>query len=384
MSKKISILGSTGSIGRAAISLLSNELKKEFKVNSLSFHTNAKLALEQAKLVNAKTVIATSREGYLQIQNILPADIELKFGQEALKEECQNPEIDIILIAIVGISGLKPTLDSIINSKRLIALANKESIICGWHLIKKKLEGSKTKIIPVDSEHNSLFRLLKSTSSSYVEDVFITSSGGNFAGREFSSLKHLTPKEVTSHPVWNMGSKISVDSSTMANKGLELIEVCNLFKIEESKVGVFIAKGSVLHAGVNLKDGSSLWFLSMPDMKNHISHAILDEEIKNIGLNKVLPLQNLSSVSFTEVKKEEFPIFFIAKEVANSKSIQKAISFNILNEIAVENFLLTKIPYTDILKIIEENINFNPLNFKFETIEEVLEFNQLLRTKLNF
>jgi 1-deoxy-D-xylulose-5-phosphate reductoisomerase len=225
----------------------------------------------------------------------------------------------------------------------------------------------------VDSEHNSLFRLLSNFKREEVANIFITASGGPFFGSKFESLTDVSIQDVVRHPIWNMGAKISVDSATMANKGLELLEACKLFEIEESKIDAFVCKGSLLHAGVNLNDGSSLWFLSKPDMKNHISHAILGGSIESLQIPQISPLE-ISKLTFEELKKDEFPIFFIAREVAKNGDLCETISFNILNEVAVAKFLAGKIKYTEILKIIEKNIGYNPSNHKFLNISEINEY----------
>lgn len=385
MKKRISILGSTGSIGCSAVSLLLNDLKGVFEVDALSFHQNAELAVKQAVLLGAKELVATSIEGYkaaLHLCSEIP-NLVLKFGEGALEEVCKNSKTEVILVAIVGLIGLKPTLDSILKEEsRIVALANKEAIICGWHLIKQKLISSKTKVIPVDSEHNSLSRLLQIFNRDIIKSVFITASGGPFLGKPFSSLNDVTSSEVLKHPIWNMGSKISVDSATMANKSLELIEACLLFDLEEHQIDVFVAKNSILHAGVHLVDRSSIWFLSNPDMKLHIAHAILNGEISSLNLLPVNPAKQINSLEFEELKESEFPIFFIGKEVAKSKDIGRAISFNVLNEIAVKKFLMGKIKYTEILNIISDNLGHNLHNFQFKNLEEIQSFSEDLSNKI--
>jgi 1-deoxy-D-xylulose-5-phosphate reductoisomerase len=383
--KKIGILGSTGSIGSSAISLIKNELKEKVCVSFLSFHFNAELALQQAIAVKTRDVFATSKEGYQAFKKIYDGnEITLHFGDEALIEACKNEDLDVILLAIVGVYGLKFALSSISsNKKRTLAIANKEAIICGSHLINENLKNSKTKIIPVDSEHNSLFRLLSSLSSDAIEGVFITASGGPFLGRKFEDLKDVSLKDVVKHPVWSMGAKISVDSATMANKGLELIEASKLFNIKASKIKAFVCKGSTLHAGINLHDGASVWFLSKPDMKNHISHAILEGGISKLNLPRVCPLE-LSSLTFQELKKDEFPVFFIAKNVAESEDLSHIISFNILNEIAVAKFLNGEIKYTQILEIIDGNLGSNNLNYKFQNLLEIEDYSNYLAREVEY
>ena len=381
--RKIAILGSTGSIGSSAIALIAGDLKGEFEVAALSFHNNAELALKQALLVGARRVIATSLEGFREFKKLYQGqEIEVLYGDEALVEVCQNPNINVILLAIVGVRALEFALNSILaDEERILAIANKEAIICGFHLLKAKLEGSKTRLIPVDSEHNSLFRLLSGLAPTQVKKAFITASGGPFFGQEFESLTNASIEQVVKHPVWNMGRKISVDSATMANKGLELIEAYKLFGFQKGQVEAFVVKGSLLHAGVFLKDGSSEWFLSKPDMKNHISHAICGGLVKELDLPEI-DLLTMKSVEFLEIKPSEFPLFFIAKTVAENASIQEAISFNVLNELAVEKFLKGKIKYTEILAIVEKNLTYNPLSFKFESLQEIEEYVQLLKRKI--
>lgn len=375
---KISIFGSTGTIGKSAVSLLLNELSDKFETETLSFHLNAELAVEQASALKAKTLLATSHEGYLAAKTLLKENItfQLKYGDDSLMEESRK-EIDVALIATVGVQALKIVLESIGNSK-VIAIANKEAIICGWHLIKEKLNRTETKIIPVDSEHNSLYRLFKAFNICSAKNIFITASGGPFIGQNFHDLTKIKPLGALKHPTWRMGNKISIDSATMVNKGLELIEACKIFDIEESFINVFIARGSLLHAGINLKDGSSIWFLSNPDMKNHIAYAITNENIASLSIPNLAPATQLKNLEFEELQAAHFPLFFIARDIARNKSVLESISFNILNEIAVEKFLSGEIKYTDILKIISENLNFNPYNFTFESVEEIEEYYSLL------
>ncbi len=381
--KKIGILGSTGSIGSSAISLIKGDLKGIFEVSFLSFHENAELALQQALEVEAKRLYTTSKIGYEKFKKLYNGgEIEIFYGENTLKEACQDPSVQVILLAIVGVCGLKFALSSILSEQeRVIAIANKESIICGNHIIQKKLKGTKTRIIPVDSEHNSLFRLLNGFQKEEISSIFITASGGPFLGRKFADLQDVSVKDVIRHPTWNMGAKISVDSATMANKGLELIEACRLFNFEAEKIQALVCKGSILHAGVNLHCGASFWFLSQPDMKNHISHSILGGQTKKLSIPKVCPV-DLKNISFEELKPEEFPIFFLAKEVAKSRSIPHAISFNILNEIAVHQFLNGKIKYIKIIEIIEKNLNYNPNNLEFTSVFEIEEYFIELKNRL--
>jgi 1-deoxy-D-xylulose-5-phosphate reductoisomerase len=381
---KIGILGSTGSIGCSAISLIKNELKGRLEVEFLSFHYNAELALKQAFEVGAKKIISTSKQGFADLQKLHNNDakIEIYYGNEALKEECKNPEVEVILLAIVGVSALEFALEAILqNSKRILAIANKEAIICGNHLIQNKIKNSNTKLIPVDSEHNSLLRLLSNTKLEDVESAFITASGGPFFGKKYTDLTNIEVKDVVAHPVWNMGAKISVDSATMANKGLELIEAYKLFGFKSGKIEAFVCKGSLLHAGITTKDGASIWFLSKPDMKNHISNAILGDNIAELSLERISPL-SVKNLSFEEIKQEEFPIFFIAKAVAESENLVNCISFNILNEIAVSKFLKGQIKYTQILDIIEGNLGYNPSNLSFLSFDEIANYFQELKALL--
>lgn len=378
---KLLILGSTGSIGSFAIDLLTKELKGDFEVEGLSFHSNASLAIKQALAVKAKKVFTTSKEGYEEFKKLCPT-IPVYFGSDAIKEECRNPEINVVLLAIVGFAGLDFAIESVIKEERILAIANKETIICGNHILNEKLKNSKTTIIPVDSEHNSLYRLFKGCCIEEVESVFITSSGGPFAGRKFHELTHVEIKDVLKHPVWNMGGKISIDSATMANKGLELIEAYQLFPfLKAGSVSAFISKGSLLHAGVYTQDGALSLFVSAPDMRLHIANAISGGKVKKLNSKKINPFE-VSCINHEEIKQDEFPIFFTAKQVAESKDLESIISFNILNEIAVRHFLESKIKYTQILSIINDNLNYNPNNMKFNNYDEIKEYESFLQNYL--
>lgn len=378
---KLLILGSTGSIGVSAVNLALGDLKNDIKVEAISFHNNAKLACEQAHKLGVKKAFTTSQSGYEEFSNLAP-DIPIFFGADALKEECQNSDIDVVLVGISGFAGLEFVLASITQKERILAIANKEAIICGNHIIQKKIKDTKTRIIPVDSEHNSIFRLLQGEQESSIQNAFITSSGGAFLGRKFHTLSDVKIEEVVRHPVWKMGGKISVDSATMANKGLELIEAYNLFSFfTTGSLEAYISQGSLLHAGIYSKDGALKLFISKPDMRLHIANSILGGKIQSLACQIVQP-QEISNIKIEEIKHNEFPIFFIAKEIAETRNIKGAISFNILNEIAVELFLKSKIKYTEILKIIELNLQRNCEHYNFETFEEIKEYEIFLKKSL--
>lgn len=378
--RRISILGSTGSIGQSAVALLSSELRDKFEVVGLTAHSNVELLIAQANLLKAKVILCTSGElDGSKISNLLHPGCKILNGNgknsisDLLEFDCaQNGKLDVILSAIVSIHGLLPTIDAI-KSCKVLALANKESIVCGWHILKPLAKMCQTKIIPVDSEHNSLFRLLAGQSDynlKSISKISITASGGPFYGKKFADLSSMRTSDVARHPVWSMGAKISIDSATMANKGLELIEACNVFEFPENNIEVCINRESIVHGAVHFTDGTTTAFLSKPDMKCHISHAICDGDIASLSATSP-NLLGLKKLEFFELEEQSFPIFFIAKAIASDRDIAKAILFNIANDIAVAKFMREQIKYTQILSEIERGISKNITSINLQSADDI-------------
>ena len=273
--------------------------------------------------------------------------------------------------AIPGLAGLEPTIDLIRSSKKIL-IANKESVICGWDLIKKKANRFKTKIIPIDSEHFSIMKLLKNQNLKMVKKIYITASGGPFLHYKINQLAKIKPKDALKHPKWKMGKKISVDSSTLVNKILELIEAQKIFNIPSNKIDIIIHPESLVHAIVVLKNGLSQFLYHETTMKIPLANAIFDNEIdiSNFLINSKYALNNLS---FSSVDKKIFPIIKIKKRLVEFPSTP--IIINASNELLVDLFLKKKIPFTGISRVLLTILNNR--NYKKYAIRKPLNINQI-------
>ncbi len=345
--RTIGILGSTGSIGKNACALLHSQLKNNFTVEFLACENNFEDISQQITEFNPKAV-CVGENIYKKTKNFFP-HIQVF---DNLQIMLSTHKTDVTLHAISGVAGISCVLDAIQNTKTL-AIANKESIVSAWNFMQETSIEHGTQIIPVDSEHNSLYRILENINPDAVTKLGITASGGPFFGEKFHALKDISPRYAVNHPTWKMGIKNSIDSATMANKVLELIETMQLFSVKESDTDVVINRQSIVHANVWLKSGGVLSFSSTPDMKSHIAHAIMFPEYSEEFSH---PLKN-TTLEFHEIKKDEFPLFFLGREVAKSENAMKYTIFNVANEIAVQKFCHHEIKYTDILTIIEKSLN---------------------------
>ncbi len=345
MKKKIAILGSTGSIGTASLDIIEKDLKK-FKIYLLSANSNYSLINKQIKkykpnifVINNfyvyKKILEKYRKKNIKIYNKFSDLIKTKF------------KFDITISAIVGIAGLDPTIKFTKISKKIL-LANKESIICGWHLLKKVSEKSKTCIIPIDSEHFSINELTKNCKNNDIEKIYLTASGGPFLRKPKRDFKKIRIKDAINHPNWQMGKKISVDSSTMMNKILEVIEAFKLFPFNEKKYEIIIHPQSLIHAIIFFKNGQAKFLYHETDMKIPIANAIYDNDIniKKIKNNKNNFINDLSYLKFEKVDKKKFPIVTLLTKKIYSNS--GAIILNASNEVLVNEFLKNRLSFNSI------------------------------------
>jgi 1-deoxy-D-xylulose-5-phosphate reductoisomerase len=351
MKKNISILGSTGSIGSSALSIIDKK-KDYFKVILLSSNKNYKVICKQILNYQPIYFIICDRKIFLKAQKKFKKNkvkILNSFDDLNLKKK-----IDIVITAIPGLAGLYPTISIIKNSKKIL-IANKESIICGWHLIKDLAIKKNTKIIPVDSEHYSIFKLIENSKINEIDKIFITASGGPFLNYNRKLLKNITPKEALKHPKWKMGKKISIDSSTLMNKIFEFIEAQKLFNIPEEKLDIIIHPNSLVHAIVKFKNGLTNFIYHETSMVVPLANAIFDGDltIKNfIKEKKKLIFNNLI---FKKVDEKIFPVIKLKKRVNEFPAT--SIIINSANEVLVEQFLKKNIPFTSISDIIITILN---------------------------
>ena len=381
MKTKIAILGSTGSIGKYLVDIISKD-KEKFDVILLTANKNYKTLLGQAKKLKAKNIILANDKKYYSLKNkIKKINFFNNFNE---LDKIFKSKADYIMSAITGIDGLEPTFKSIKHTKK-IAIANKESIICAWNLINKELIKNKTEFVPVDSEHFSIWSVLKKNTEKAIDKVYITASGGPFYNLELSKFSKIKVKDATKHPNWNMGKKISIDSSNLMNKILELIEAYRLFSFNPTKYEIIIHPQSLIHAIVIFKNGQSKFLYHETDMKIPISNAIYNNRV---DINKIIKtsnnfIKNLKNIKFENVDKKRFPIVTLAKEKYLSKS--GPIILNASNEILVDSFIKNKIPYDGIyetLKRVFKDRDFNKYAVKkVPNINEIYKIDNWARNK---
>ncbi len=382
MKKKIAILGSTGSIGTTSLKVIEKDLKK-FKIILLSANSNYSLINKQIKKYKPKYFIINNEDVYKKILKKNKSNkikIYNKFSQLNLKKK----KFDITISAIVGIAGLEPTI-KFTNISNKILLANKETIICGWHILKKISKRSKTTVVPIDSEHFSIRELTKDYEDKDIKKICITASGGPFLRKPISKFKNIKVNDAINHPKWTMGKKISVDSSTMMNKVLEVIEAFKLFPFNKNKYKIIIHPQSLIHAIVFFKNGQTKLLYHETDMKIPIANAIYDNkiDIKNLYTKQSDFLKNFRSLKFESVDKKRFPIVTLL-----SKKIYKnsgSIILNASNEVLVREFLKKKIAFTSIytiLKRVFRHQDFKKYAIKrTPTIEEIYKIDRWARNK---
>ena len=395
MSKTVTILGSTGTIGQNTLKCLALHPEK-FSVRALVARENIELLASQAKEFRPELVVVANQSFYAELKNLLSGtNIKIAAGEEAVIEAASGGA-DITMSAIVGAAGLKPTLAAIKGGKT-IALANKESLVCAGELVQREVKKYGATIIPVDSEHNAIFQIIHNLTSnsplnnansplpnpppngegiSGIERVTITASGGPFRTFTLEQMKNVTPQQAIRHPNWNMGAKISVDSATMMNKGLELIEAFYLFPLRAQQLHILVHPQSIIHALVEMIDGSVLAQMSQPDMCTPIINALAYPERISAPVQK-LRLEEIGNLSFEAPDATRFPAIALAQTVLMTGGNTPTI-LNAANEVAVERFLRGEIAFLDIAKIVEKTLEIlysNPL----ETIDDVLECDRFAR-----
>ena len=348
--KRITVLGSTGSIGTNALKVI-NEKKDEFKVIGISGYSNLLLLIEQVENFNPK-YICIGKESDAKVLQEKFSDKIVYFGEDGLKKMGQIEEADIVLTAVSGAVGIETTVEAIKLGKR-IALANKETMAAGEYINKLLIEYPEAKIIPVDSEHSALFQSMQGSKRKEISKLIVTASGGTFRGKKLEELKNVTVEDALKHPNWSMGRKITVDSSTLVNKGLEVIEAHMLFGIDYDDIEVLVHPQSVIHSMVEFKDSAIIAQLGAPDMKLPIQYAFTyPNRESNIVLDK-LNLKLLKELTFDQVDNEVFKGVELAFKAGKIGKTMPCV-FNSANEVAVELFLNKKIKFLEIYEILEK------------------------------
>ncbi len=379
MKKKIAVFGSTGSIGKSTLSIVAQN-KKNFEVIFLSTNKNLKEISKQCKIFNPKFVIINDKENFLKFVRSNKKKIKVFNTFEGISS--LKKKIDYTINAISGFHGLEPTL-KIIPHTKTIAIANKESLICGWNLIKKATDKYKTNFIPIDSEHFSIWSLLKGTSAE-IDKIYITASGGPFLNISHKKLKNIKPQQAIKHPKWNMGKKISIDSATLINKVFELIEAKKIFNTDLRKLEIILHPESYVHAIVKFKNGITKILVHDTDMKIPIFNSIYQNSNQKIKTSK-LDFSKLNNLKFKKVSKKQFPsikILNFFKKIKNSLFETVLVS---ANDELVALFLNGKIRFLDITKNLIMIMNLKEFKKmkqrKPKNFEEIYKLNRYVRLK---
>lgn len=381
-SQGITVLGSTGSIGESTLDVLSRH-PGAYHVVALSAHSNVKRLAEQCLQHRAGYAVISDVDKASELQtalNELNCKAEVLAGKEALSTVVRMNETGVVMAAIVGAAGLEPTLHAVQAGKRLL-LANKESMVIAGELFRKAASEHSTTIIPVDSEHNALFQVLPENHAAGlgqagVEQLILTASGGPFLHRERDSLRGITPEQACNHPNWDMGRKISVDSATLMNKGLEVIEARWLFNAQPDQIDVIVHPQSIVHSMVSYLDGSVLAQMGMPDMRTPIACALSWPERIESGVKR-LNLAEIHKLEFFPPDLDSFPGLGLAFQVLKAGD-NAAVIFNAANEVAVEAFLQERIGFLQIPSVVSAALDACETG-KIDGLDAVLEYDRATR-----
>ena len=382
MKKNIAILGSTGSVGENTVKIIQNN-KKDFNVIFLSTNTNVKKLLKQSQILKPKSVIIFDKNKYnIYKKKFLNKKIKVFNSFNELKKKSLNKKIDYIMCAITGLAGLDSTINCIDKTKN-VAIANKESIICAWNLIEKKLIKNKTKFIPVDSEHFSIWSLLKNESIKKVEKIIITASGGPFLNYKLNKLKNVKPKEAIKHPNWKMGKKISIDSATLMNKVFEVIEAQRIFRIDIKKFEILIHPKSYIHSIIKLINGQIKILAHDTDMKIPIFNSIYQKNIKNIHTKKI-DINLLNNLNLKKIDVSRYPSIKILNKINNKNTLFETLLISANDEL-VDLYIKNKINFLEINKYLTKILKYkkysNLIKKKPKKISDIIKLSQEVRLK---
>ena len=355
--KGIAILGSTGSIGTQALEVLEN-YPDFFSLEVLTAGKNVELLIEQAKKHKPNSVVIADESLYPQLQEALAnEDIHVYAGEDAICQVVESTEVDTVLTAMVGYAGLRPTIKAI-EAKKTIALANKETLVVAGDLITRLAKENGVNIYPVDSEHSAIFQCLVGEFHNPIEKIYLTASGGPFRGYSAEQLKLVTKQQALKHPNWSMGAKITIDSASLMNKGLEVIEAKWLFNLKPEQIDVIVHPQSIVHSLIQFTDGSMKAQMGLPDMKLPIQFALTYPNRFETNFPR-FNFMDYPNLTFEKADMNVFRNLNLAYEVMNQKGVA-ACYLNAANEIAVDAFLTDKIQFIDIFRVNEETVAKSP------------------------
>ena len=364
MKKKIAILGSTSSIGKSLLNIIKKD-KKKFNIELLTANTNYKDLINQAKQFNVKNLVITDSMSFEKSKKFYKGNkINIFKNFENLKSILPK-KVDYVMSAISGIGGLLPTY-KIIKHTKLIAIANKEAIVCGWPIIKNELKKNKTKFIPVDSEHFSIFSLLNGKNKNDIEKIYITASGGPFINLPRNRFNKIKLIDALKHPNWSMGKKITIDSATLMNKVFEVIEARNIFNVNYKKITILTHPKSYVHAIVKFNNGLSKFLIHEPDMKIPIYNSIYHQTGNSLK-NKPLDFSILNNLNFKKVEENKFPLVKLLYKLPKNSSLFETVLISV-NDYLVYRFLEKKINFQKMIKLILKISNLKEFQ-KFKKIE---------------
>ena len=374
--KKIFILGASGSIGENALSVIDSN-KDKFELVGISVNRNLEKANQIIRKYNPKYIFINDKSAKVNI--LKTKNTVICEENKELSDIFNSNDVDIIISAISGFAGIKSTFQAAKSGKKVL-LANKESIVAGGSLLMKTISDNNTELIPIDSEHNAIFQCLpESRSTEDVKQIVITASGGPFHGKNIDELNNIGVQEALNHPNWEMGAKISIDSATLVNKCLELIEACYLFDMDESFFELVIHPESIIHSIVTFNDGSSICQMSNPDMRVPLANAMSYDKRLSIPFQPI-DFNNLV-LNFENFPNDRAEIVQLAREAAREDSA-KGIYFNAANEVAVENFLKNKISFRQIYEVILRTFDIKEMS-KLNSIEDIFKIDQEARNISN-
>ena len=381
MKKKIAIFGSTGSIGKTTIDIIKSD-KKNFEVILLTSNNNYRDLVKQTKALNVKNLIIKNKKQYLNLKKKFKNKKINIYNNFYNLKKIFKKKVDYTMCAISGLQGLYPTLDTIKFTKN-IAIANKESLICGWNLIEKKLKKHNTNFIPVDSEHFSIWSLIKNVNKSNIEEIILTASGGPFLNLPLSKFKKIKVSSAIKHPNWNMGKKISVDSATMMNKVFEIIEAQRIFDLDLSKFKILIHPNSYVHSIIKFYDGTTKILVHDTNMKIPIFNTLYKNDNKKIKSDKV-NIEKLNNLNFKKINKKKFPSINILKNVSKKISLYETVIVS-ANDLLVQSFLDGKIKFLDIERSLKKVIKLREFN-KFKhisptSVNQIIKLSKYVRLK---
>lgn len=372
--RRITILGSTGSIGCNTVDLIQRR-PGEYEIEALTANRNAVLLAEQSLLLRPKIAVIADSDSYRELKEALAGSgIETAAGPGAVVEAAGRPA-EWVMASIVGVAGLEPTLAAI-RRGAIVALANKECLVSAGDVMIAEIERYGATLLPVDSEHSAIFQVFDFDRPDTVERIILTASGGPFREMNRTDMARVTPEQAVAHPNWNMGAKISVDSATMMNKGLELIEAHHLFSVAEERIEILVHPQSVVHSLVAYVDGSVLAQMGTPDMRTPIAFALGWPDRMATPAPR-LALDEIGSLTFEPPDAERFPALRLARQALRTGGSAPTI-LNAANEVAVHSFLAREIGFLDIARIVDQTLDKVP-NGRLESLADVSEADTVAR-----